>query len=790
LTIRGRVRDAAGSPVSEGVIIEAFEESVLGSRFDRHLGGRASPDEEEGRFAIEAELTLGLDERKVYLVVTDLQGRFGSVREGEEGDLVPTAGGSGGREWRSAPVDVRQEVEITVSVQRRAAPNDRYEAVVVGSGFGGSIVALTLANKYAEGARTPTNRVCLLERGQWWVSGENPATAAGATDGRPTIRGYLLEQNAPFGLWATPDDLSGFVRLLRMSREVDPVRGVYDFRSMKNVSAISASGVGGGSLIYFNLTARPDRATYERWAIQLDNDRPLDRRYSLGEAYGGAPSPEEEGTVDYFDVAERFLGVNRITTTTALGRFRLAKSMVFQRAAAEIDLVEGDLMNRGDLDADLSITDVPYGTFGGSAPAGAARAEGLSWQTNVCERRGRCGLGCTVEARHTMSERLYEAALAGKPLDVFPLCEVEAIGEGAPGSEYGYVVTLTDRRDDPAGVRRTIEAKTVVLAAGALGSTEILLRSGSLRKSGVVGRRFSTNGDTFGVVSPTREPVDADRGPLLTSIARYGRAGSLEYSLEDLGIPKMFGELLPALLGAMELGKKADSVVPQTNLRDLFRRHVVERAVPGGRAGGFLGAGWPHHHTRGRDVLAEAVAKVRDGLVEVGRGLEQEEEEEVRYAPGARLESAIVLFGMGRDEPVGRLVTDGKGELTLEEPYDLTQEVYDKMVERMKLFAGAIGSGGERSLTIPFWDERTRLGLTAHPLGGCPMGRDALEGVVDGLGRVYSAESGTTHHAGLYVADGSIVPTSLGVNPSLTRCALAFRIAEEIAGDRRFWPKH
>ncbi|MGA2666148.1 MAG: GMC oxidoreductase [Nitrososphaerales archaeon] len=785
LKIRGRVHDAAGSPVSEGITIEAFEESVLGSRFDRRLGSRASPDA-EGGFAIEAEATLGVDGRKIYLVVSDPQGRFGSVREGEEGDLVPSSGGSGDRVWTSAPIDDREDVDITVSVQRRPVPGDRYEAVVVGSGFGGSIVALTLANKYAEAPRSPTDRVCLLERGQWWVSGETPATAAGTTDGRPTIRGYLLGQNAPFGVWATPDDLSGFVRLLRMSREVDPVRGVYDFRSMKNVSALSASGVGGGSLIYFNLTARPDHATYERWAVQLDNDRPLDRRFSLREAYGGAPSQDEEATVDYFDIAERFLGVNRITTTTALGRFRLAKSAVFQRAAAEIDLGEEDLMNRGDLDADLTITDVPSGTFGGPGPTIAPRAEELAWQANVCERRGRCGLGCTVEARHTMSERLYEAVRAGKPLDVFPLCEVEAIGENAPGSEYRYAVTLIDRSDDRAGVRRTIEAKTVVLAAGTLGSTGILLRSASLRKSGVVGKRFSTNGDTFGVVSPTREAVDADRGPLLTSIARYGRAGSLEYSLEDLGIPRMFGELLPVMLGAMELGKGVDSVVPQTNLRDLFRRHVAERVVPDGRADGIPKTGWlRHHRRRDQDVLAEAVAKVRDGLVEAGRGLE-----ESARTPGPRPEDVIVLFGMGRDEPVGRLVADEKGELTLEEPYDLRQGVYDVMVERMKLFAGAIGKGGAGSLTIPFWDEKARLGLTAHPLGGCPMGRDALEGVVDGLGRVYASESGTSRHEGLYIADGSIVPTSLGVNPSLTICALAFRIAEEIAGGRRFWPRH
>jgi choline dehydrogenase-like flavoprotein len=151
----------------------------------------------------------------------------------------------------------------------------------------------------------------------------------------------------------------------------------------------------------------------------------------------------------------------------------------------------------------------------------------------------------------------------------------------------------------------------------------------------------------------------------------------------------------------------------------------------------------------------------------------------------------MLLFGMGRDASDARLVIegDGDGALTLEAPYDLDQPVYADMVDRMRLFAKEVGRDGETSLVMPFWDERTKLGLTAHPLGGCPMARDATEGVVDGLGRVYASDAGTSHHEGLYVVDGSIIPNSLGVNPSLTICALAFRIAEEIAGGKRYWPR-
>lgn len=57
-------------------------------------------------------------------------------------------------------------------------------------------------------------------------------------------------------------------------------------------------------------------------------------------------------------------------------------------------------------------------------------------------------------------------------------------------------------------------------------------------------------------------------------------------------------------------------------------------------------------------------------------------------------------------------------------------------------------------------------GITAHILGGCPIGPDSKRGVIDGKNRVYGYE-------GLYVVDGSMIPANLGVNPSLTITAMA-----------------
>ncbi len=67
--------------------------------------------------------------------------------------------------------------------------------------------------------------------------------------------------------------------------------------------------------------------------------------------------------------------------------------------------------------------------------------------------------------------------------------------------------------------------------------------------------------------------------------------------------------------------------------------------------------------------------------------------------------------------------------------------------------------------------------IAVHPLGGCPMGCDASEGVVDAHGEVFG-------HPDLYVADGSILPGPVGPNPSLTIAAIADRIMERIIEER------
>ena len=68
---------------------------------------------------------------------------------------------------------------------------------------------------------------------------------------------------------------------------------------------------------------------------------------------------------------------------------------------------------------------------------------------------------------------------------------------------------------------------------------------------------------------------------------------------------------------------------------------------------------------------------------------------------------------------------------------------------------------------------RFRRVMTVHPLGGCPMGNSAEEGVVDTHGEVFN-------YPGLYVVDGSVMPGPTGANPALTIAAFADRCADKI----------
>jgi hypothetical protein len=121
-----------------------------------------------------------------------------------------------------------------------------------------------------------------------------------------------------------------------------------------------------------------------------------------------------------------------------LGKFKLPRTKVFQDTAKQINKTYHNLLNttktdyKGnldlDLDAKLSITDIPDGLFNDLHPTKIEKMK-YNVENNVCQRQGRYGLGCIPESRHTLNYGFFDAISAGKPIDIFPLCTVDRIEE-------------------------------------------------------------------------------------------------------------------------------------------------------------------------------------------------------------------------------------------------------------------------------------------------------------------------------------------------------------------------
>jgi len=148
-----------------------------------------------------------------------------------------------------------------------APPSERYDMVVIGSGFGGTMTALWVTHKLNErggnkATATPL-RILMLERGTWWTTPTETVQ-----DKQVKTRDFLIAKGQPVQEWSSMNDFRGMSDLLERCRYTEKrPQGVYDFvpigkRGLFNlqndgVSVLRASGVGGGSLIYSKIMLRP-----------------------------------------------------------------------------------------------------------------------------------------------------------------------------------------------------------------------------------------------------------------------------------------------------------------------------------------------------------------------------------------------------------------------------------------------------------------------------------------------------------------------------------------------------
>ncbi len=511
-----------------------------------------------------------------------------------------------------------------------------FDAVVIGSGFGGAVAACRLAER--------GRSVLVLERGRRWGREDFP---------RP---------GKPNAGW----------------RWSDKEQGLFERRSFPQMQVIVAAGVGGGSLVYTNVQKVPPAEVLAPWPepISLDYLRPYYER--VKEMLEPTPVP---------------LDLQRVRAFTQA------------HAAANLParLEKADLAIRfGKGDKEI------VNQFGASQ--------------KPCNFCGDCVLGCDRHAKNTL-DLTYLKRAESLGAEVWPLCEVTRL---APDTD-GYGVSFRRLNGDSPPME-TVRGRSIFLAAGSLGTTELLLRARDLEKtlpnlSPRLGTQWSANGDFFAGLLDSRLPIVPTYGP---SVAGADDAtGEGFYVLEGA---------IPSSLACPESRWVRRGVALATGLLSLLRL-ASKNVLTSEYSIGWRSCG---------DTEADAL-----------------------------LMNMCAFFLMGRDASNGRLVLDAKGKLQL--LWDWRES--ETMLSRMRRYLEDLGRGygGAMLIPQPWWP--LPLG-TVHPLGGCPMGHDSPDGVVDPFGRVFG-------YPNLYICDGSIIPRALGVPPSMTIAALAEHIAERaVSGDQ------
>lgn len=409
----------------------------------------------------------------------------------------------------------------------------------------------------------------------------------------------------------------------------------------------------------------------------------------------------------FYDQARRMLGVRANPTVTP--------SDVHLRAVAE-DMGVGHTFrltpvgvcfgDGGDGDGPTAAPGEPLGDpyFGGAGP-----------DRRACTECGECMTGCRHGAKNTLTENyLYFAERGGA--DVHPLTSVERVRE-LPGGGFALDTLRTGAPRRRANAR-TFTARRVVVAAGTYNTQTLLHRmrdTGLLpRLSARLGTLTRTNSEAL-VGAMSRQvppPEDLTRGVAITSSIHPDENTHIE--------PVRYGK------GSNAMGLLTAMQVPGGGRVPRWLR--------------FLGLAARHPTVFLRSFSNRRWSeRVIIGLVM--QSLDNSLTTSVRRGPfGGRTR---LTSRQGHGEPNPTWIPKG-------------QEAAARLAERIDGFPGGT------------WGDVFDVPMTAHFLGGCPIGDSPENGVIDPYHRLYG-------HPGVQVVDGSAVTANLGVNPSLTITAQAER---------------
>ncbi|MGW1617084.1 GMC family oxidoreductase N-terminal domain-containing protein [Streptomyces sp. NPDC002285] len=465
-------------------------------------------------------------------------------------------------------------------------------------------------------------------------------------------------------------DFQHSMRLGIYNKIVDVIRG-------DGVTVVAGNCVGGGSVVYFAASLRAPAFVFER-------------RGSLGRRLW--PAALTRASLDpWYDRVEEALPVTR--------------------------------------------TDWPDVSYAGGVLAAACQRSGhtcnpvpVAVDTRACTNCNWMLSGCRFDAKRSLLLNYLPAAEAHGAV-VQPLHEVQTI---TPSAAYGYRYAVTYTVLDPddytctaqAGV---IHARTVVLAAGAVGTPVILQRSapflGGIPRA--VGRYFSGNGDRVSVAD-----IDETKTRTLLGLSRPD--GTAYHGL-PVGRPINVATY-----------DYLDATAPE------YSRFTLQQI----------------YFPPLTNLLAQAPDASWFGI----------EKRNMR----ARWRSWLILLAMTEDDNEGTFgpppvagnflrLAPGLGQGTMSyHPTSRTRRSWSKADTALR----SILEKDNLSRVRP-WTEDVAGTVTAHPLGSARLGDDPATSALTGTHELRG-------HPGLFITDGSAVPTSLTVNPSLTIAALAERATPAI----------
>ncbi len=485
--------------------------------------------------------------------------------------------------------------------------------------------------------------------------------------------------------------------------------GLYDLRINDDISVLQGCGLGGTSLINANVVIEADPRVFDNpvWPDKFLEDR--DTKLKAGfrkarEMLAATPYPENKQ-----------------------GYPALKKIEAFRKSGAYMD-------------QPTNLTHIAVNFVEHDSGINHVGVE--QTPCNLC---GDCCSGCNYTAKNT-TQMTYLPDAKNHGAEIFTQTKVNYIAR--KNDQWVVYYSVADNGSDKFGAPdQFVLADVVVVSAGALGSSEIMLRSKQkgLTVSDRVGNRFTGNADVLGFAYNTDQeinaigrgakPVDPENpvGPCITTIIDT-RPTSENYqdglSIEEGVIPGALAPLLPSAFSAVSklTGKDTD--------------------------GGL------------EDYLNEKSRQLQTWLQGPYHGA---------------LDNTLTSLVMGHDGASGKLYLDDD-HVRISWPGLGEQEIFKKIEKNLINATDALGGIFIRNpVSHPLMGNDQ---ITVHPMGGCCMAIDAASGVVNHKGQVFSSTTGMDVYDSLYIADGSIMPTSLGTNPLLTISAISERNAELMAEDR------